>query len=261
MTFDMSPNSQALVKYSDLLGRLVINRLTAEEVGHVDQVWLDGKTQQALGFTYRAGLLNLKRPLVSWTQLESIGPDSLVVSLPEGAVQDQPPQSGITLIGFELWSEDGLKAGVIGDYHLDPETGAIADYLLIRDEWQGMTSGIYRILPQDVVSIGQHRVIVTRQAVDQAEQVVGAIAQRVSEFFKRDYQRTLDHLSSAFGDPKAIAQRLQTKAQGLAGSFQSKGGESAAEALPPSPSAPESESNGEPVHPPPSPQEPDPPAS
>lgn len=217
-----STMSDRAVKQSDLLGRLVMNRLTAEEVGYVDQIWLDGKRQQVVGMTYRSGLVNLKRPMFLWTQLESIGPDSIVISLPEGAVLDRPPEEATTLIGHEVWTEDGTKAGVIGDYHLDPQTGATVDYLLIRDEWQGMTSGIYRLLPSDVVSMGQHRMLVTREGVDSAEQVVGDLAQRVSEFFKRDYQRTLQHLSAAVGETQSLAQQMKDKAFSMAEQAQKK---------------------------------------
>lgn len=202
------------IKQSELLGKLVINRLTAEEVGRVDQIWVDCKRQQVMGMTYRPGLISLKRPLFSWTQLETVGVDSIVITLPIGAVQEKPPDGAVTLIGHELWTDDGSKAGVIGDYYLDPETGSVVDYLVIRDEWQGMTSGIYRLGPADVLTIGQHRMLASRAAIDAAEQVVGAIAQRVSEFFKRDYQRTLQHLSAAVGETQSIAQQLQARAQG-----------------------------------------------
>ena len=222
MPLDRSTPISEPIKQSELLGKLVINRLTAEEVGRVDQIWVEGKSQQVLGITYRAGLITLKRPMFFWTQVETIGTDSIVITLPTGAVQEKPPESAVTIVGHELWTEDGSKVGVIGDYHLDPETGQITDYLVIRDEWQGMTSGIYRLRPGDVLTVGQHRILATRAAMDHAEQVVGAIAQRVGEFFKRDYQRTLQHFSAAVEETQSIAQHLQLKAQTLADQTQQK---------------------------------------
>jgi uncharacterized protein YrrD len=207
-----------LLRHSDLIGKLVLDRVSTEEVGHVDQLWLDPKAHQMIGFTCRSGLLGFEKQSFSWTQIESIGADGILVSVLQGAESDRPANTE-QIVGHELWTDDGNQAGTITDYRFHAETGDILDYLFISNGWRGLTEGMYRLLPNSIVSTGSRRMIASNQAIQNAQHYAGGISWTVAqakEFLKSDYARTQQDLNAAVEGTKAIAQQLQATTRQVA---------------------------------------------
>jgi len=55
-----------LIKQSQLIGKLVLDRQTMEEIGKVDRVWLNPHTHRIIGFTSKSGLLGMKKRSFAW---------------------------------------------------------------------------------------------------------------------------------------------------------------------------------------------------
>ena len=55
-----------IVRQSELLNRLVLERSTAEEVGRVEQVWLNPQSHKVEGFTCKSGFLGSKKQVLTW---------------------------------------------------------------------------------------------------------------------------------------------------------------------------------------------------
>jgi uncharacterized protein YrrD len=213
----MAEPDASLIQHSDLMNRLVLDRSTAEDLGRVDQVWLSGKTHQVTGLSCKSGLLGRKRAAFAWGQVETIGEESVLVTYVPGT-EVQRPEDVELLIGHELWTDGGNRAGTVVDYRFDARTGAVVDYLFVSNGWRGRLDGVYRFAPQAVISVGRKRLIVQAAAVEEPEQVSAGLADRVTqvtEFLKDDYARTKEDMKAALEGTQAIAAQVQGQGQKL----------------------------------------------
>ncbi|TVQ19998.1 MAG: photosystem reaction center subunit H [Leptolyngbya sp. DLM2.Bin15] len=218
---DMEPS---VIQHSDLLGRLVIDRNTTDDLGRVDQVWLAHKTHQIVGLSCKSGLLGRKHTEFSWGQIETIGDESVLVSYVAGTETQRPPDTEL-IIGHEVWTDGGNRAGTVVDYRFNVATGAVVDYLFVSNGWRGRMDGVYRLSPTAVISVGSKRMIVNKTAVEEPEQVSAGLADRVTkmtEFLKDDLSRTKDDMKAALEGTQAIASQVQSQGQKLADQAQEK---------------------------------------
>lgn len=209
-------SDQTIIAWSELVGRLVLNRDTTEELGHLDRLWIDPKTYQLLGVTCKSGFLGRHQHALTWSQVEVIGPDSVLVRLPGGVEPAKPEMVIDDVVGHEIWTDAGQRVGTVRDYRFDQETGDVVDFLFVSDGWQGLVDGVYRLRTQDVVSLGTKRLIATDAALQVAERVTAGFHQalaRAAEFLKEDYRQTQDDISTWFAGGRAIARQLQVRSQ------------------------------------------------
>lgn len=196
---------QELIKQSEVVNRLVLDRSTAEEVGRVDNLWLTPQFHQIVGLTCKSGFLGNKKRSFSWAQIEAIGSDSVLVDNSPEEVELEKLESVVSLIGHEVWTDAGDKAGKIVDYLFVPETGAIVNYLFVSSGWRGILDGIY-VLPQTAIaSTGSKRVIVADAIAQVPQQYAEGLNQKASqatEFLKGDLKKT-------HGDWEAIRRSAQ----------------------------------------------------
>lgn len=220
----MADIEPSVIQHSDLLGRLVIDRNTTDDLGRVDQVWLAHKTHQIVGLSCKSGLLGRKHTEFAWGQIETIGQESVLVSYVAGTETQRPPDTEL-IIGHEVWTDGGNRAGTVVDYQFDVATGAVVDYLFVSNGWQGRLDGVYRLSPTAVISVGSKRMIVNKTAVEEPEQVSAGLADRVTkmkEFLKDDLSRTKDDMKAALEGTQAIASQVQSQGQKLADQAQEK---------------------------------------
>lgn len=206
-----------ILQHSTLMNRLVLERNTADDLGRVDQLWLDCKAHQILGLSCKSGFLGRKRRGFTWAQIEAIGDESVLVSLADDGNATKPEEAEIPL-NHEVWSDDGNRAGRVVDYRFNRETGDVVDYLFSSNGWAGATNGIYRLDPTAVISVGSKRMIVRKAAIAEPEQVEAGLADRVSkvaEFLKDDYDRTRQDMQGAIEGTQAIASQLQSVGQSV----------------------------------------------
>lgn len=214
----------SVIQHSDLLGRLVIDRNTTDDLGRVDQVWLAHKTHQIVGLSCKSGLLGRKHTEFTWGQIETIGDESVLVSYVEGTETQRPPDTEL-IIGHEVWTDGGNRAGTVVDYRFNAATGMVVDYLFVSNGWQGRLDGVYSLSPTAVMSVGSKRMIVNKTAVEDPKQVSDSLADRVTkvtEFLKDDLSRTKDDMKAALEGTQAIASQVQSQGQQLADQAQEK---------------------------------------
>jgi sporulation protein YlmC with PRC-barrel domain len=147
--------------------------------------------------------------------VEAIGKDSLLVSLVLDT-SEETPQGSELVIGHELWTDDGNKAGTITDYCFDLETGAIVAYLFHSNGWQGISNGVYVLRPEAVLSTGTKRLIAKADQVKAAEQfsagLKGKLAQ-VTEFLKKDFAQTRQDMAALKESGQSTAAQVKEQAQ------------------------------------------------
>jgi len=224
------------LKQSQLIGRLVLDRSTTEEVGKVEQLWLDPKTHQVLGLVCKSGgLLGGKKQIFKWTQVTAIG-DSIMLDMSSGQVEEMKPDQLDRIVGHELWTDRGNKAGKLVDYLFDPKTGKVIDYIFTSSGLTGIVDGTYLLSPQIIDKVGSKRVIVSETAVGDSQQYEEGVGKKISkagEFLQEDAKKThqdllavQDGLQGALGQLKSkagtMAEQAKETAKETAGQLKSK---------------------------------------
>ncbi|MEM0979047.1 MAG: hypothetical protein AAGH78_02120 [Cyanobacteria bacterium P01_H01_bin.58] len=215
-------NAQS-ISQQELYHRLVIDIETAEELGRFSHFKIDVKNHQVEGFVCRSGVLGQDRQPVLWVQIDSIGKDSILVRFSDGLITERFDEA-LTLDKQEIWSDAGEKVGLLVDYSLDLETGAITQYLFTAPSWQGLTEGIYAFAPAAVVSAGKKRMMVRQAALEAAKQVTPGIPDRLTETWQQDVNQTQQDLQKVVGNTQAVASQVQEQTQKIAEQAKSRFG-------------------------------------
>ncbi len=200
---------QQTIRGNALINRLVIDRQTAEEVGRVEQLWLDPQAHRLLGFTCKSGLFSNKKRAFTWANIYSIGTDSIVVNNPHETEDPEKPAQVASIIGREVFTETGNKAGKLVDFVLLPHTGTVVNYLYSSNGWRGVLDGIYMFSPADITSIGSKRVMVA----DVAVQVPQKYAEGLTQILREDYDKTRRDLETFKRNAQTFAEQAKEKAQ------------------------------------------------
>lgn len=207
----MSETPLTCIDRCQLIDKLVLDRTTTETVGKVDRLWLDINTHQVAGMTCKSGLLGRQKHAFAWGQIHAIGEDSLIVNASEGAPLEKL-ESWESLVGHQLWTDGGNRAGTIVDYRFEIATGNVLEYLFIPEGGGRRTEGTYRLPVSAVVSVGSKRVIARESAVldaPQDEPGVTNLFDRAAEFLKEDYVKTRQHLAQFQKGSQELTDRLQ----------------------------------------------------
>jgi len=215
----------SIAKHSDLIGQRVINRGTAEEVGRVEHLWLNPETHRILGIACKAGMLGRNKQAFIWQQVAAIGGESVLISS-TGAIDLEKPENALeSVIGHEVWTDSGNRAGVVKDLLINLATGEVMDYLFASSGWRGVTDGIYSLSATAVQSIGKKRLIASSVSVENAPQFAGGLSQKLTqaqEFIRDDYERTKADVASLVQGSRSLTEQAREKVSDAAGALQDK---------------------------------------
>lgn len=211
---------ESVIKQSQLINLLVLDRRTAEELGRVDHLWLNLQTHQVLGLTCKSGFLGSSKQRVLWQQIESFGEHSILVNINrEEFANPEKPDEAYSLIGHEVWTDTGSKVGKLVDYLIVPETGAVINYLFTSSGWKGILNGLYILPIPKIQSIGSKRLIVKEATFQEPQFYSEGLNQKVGQFkelLKTDLEETKRHLDSLAKGTQNIAEQAKDKAKELA---------------------------------------------
>lgn len=209
--------SLEVVRQTEVLNRLVLDRRTTEEVGRVEQLWLNPQSHQVIGLTCKSGFLGNKKSAFNWMQIETIGADSILVNYDPEEMEPEKPEL-VSLIGHEVWTDAGNKAGKIVDYLFIPQTGAVVEYLFMSSGWRGVLDGIYLLGAATITTVGSKRVIVPDEVVQEPVQYTEGLNQRfnqAAEFLKDDVKRTQIDWQAVKRSAQNITEQVKEKTQSL----------------------------------------------
>lgn len=213
----MTTDAGAPIAQSHLLNRLVLDFDTTEEVGNVDSFLINPKTHHVVAVVCKSGLLGRDRTTFAWSQIATIGKDSLLIRLQ--ATPSDDPEIAQPMIGHEVWADSGSRVGRLADYMIHPQTGAITQYCFTAEGWQGIADGIYGVPPTAVLNAGKKRIMVASEAMNTAELISEGLAQKATqatEFLKSDYFQTRQDWESAVQSTQTIADQVQSKTKKIA---------------------------------------------
>ncbi|MEM7065373.1 MAG: hypothetical protein AAF572_19695 [Cyanobacteria bacterium P01_B01_bin.77] len=184
---------ESVLRQSALAGHLMLDYDTTDELGRVDGLLVDVSQAQVVGVLGR-GLLWQRQQLYSWGQVNSIGADSMVLRRHSGT---PPTTAAQPMIGLEVWTDTGNCVGQIVDYRFERQ-GPVIQYLFAQTHQSGLSG----LPPDAIISAGRKRIMVSAQAIDQAEY----FADEVIPVHSQDWQVT--------ATAQSIADQVQQRAQG-----------------------------------------------
>lgn len=160
----MSSQQPRPFRHSMFNHRGVLRRETLEDMGRVDVVWMYPEAHRVLGVVTKRGFLGSKRWAFTLNQIHSITEAGVLVTADPTETDVQKVKQLQTLLGLEVWTDEGLKLGKIQDYAFHPKTGAIAYYLFASDAWLSVVSGVYRLSPKKIIRRDDQRVVITAES-------------------------------------------------------------------------------------------------
>ncbi len=208
-----------VVKQSDFLNQLVFDRNTMEELGHVDVLWMHPPVHRVLGFICKSGFLGNKKTAFNLAQIKTFGASTILVNAKPVETDAEKVRNLESLIGCEVWSDNGNKIGKITDCLFNLKTGAITQYLFAASGWSGITSGVYLLPPSQILSFGHKRVLVSEVAAQTLAVYREGIKQKLTKagnFLKEDYTQASQELRLLAKQAQAVTEQAKERAQSLA---------------------------------------------
>ncbi|NJK30422.1 MAG: photosystem reaction center subunit H [Acaryochloris sp. SU_5_25] len=192
-------DSASLLRHSQLLNRLVLDRQTTEALGRIETVWMHPPAHRVMGFICKPGFMSKQRYAFNLKQLYRLGTESILVSSRAAETTLKEVRLLETLMGHEVWTDAGENLGRIVDCLFDRKTGSITHYLLKSGGWRGFTSGIYQLSPLAIMSFGSRRILVTASASENLPLFQEGLEERIaqtSDRIKSGYTQELESLTS-----------------------------------------------------------------
>ncbi len=208
-----------VVKQSEFLNQLVFDRNTMEELGHVDVLWMHPPVHRVLGFICKSGFLGNKKTAFNLAQIKTFGASSILVNAKPVETDSEKVRNLESLIGCEVWSDNGNKIGKITDCLFNLKTGAITQYLFASSGWGGITSGVYLLPPSQILSFGRKRVLISEVAAQTLAVYREGIKQKLNKagsLLKEDYTQASQELRLLAKQAQAATEQARERAQSLA---------------------------------------------
>lgn len=178
-----------LVRQSDLINQMVLDRNTMTELGRVEVLWMYPQAHRVLGFICKSGLLGMKKSAFKLIQLHALGSNGILTHSQPEATDAERVGLLESLLQHEVWTDQGNRVGKITDYVFDLKTGNITHYLLVSSGWGSITGEIYQLTPAQILSFGQKRVLVQEAIVPNLTLYREGLRQKlteVSEFLQEE---------------------------------------------------------------------------
>jgi uncharacterized protein YrrD len=155
-----------IIRQSNLLNQLVIDRSTMEELGHLEVLWMHPELHRVLGFICKSGWLGTQKMAFKLSQIVAIGSNGILTHSQPEATDAEKVKLLESLLNHEAWSDTGDKIGKINDCLFDLQTGKITQYLFVSNGWSGITGELYELPPSQILSFGKKRVLVSADGMD-----------------------------------------------------------------------------------------------
>ncbi|NET37343.1 MAG: hypothetical protein F6K19_35850 [Cyanothece sp. SIO1E1] len=208
-----------LIKQSELLNQLVLDRSTMEELGRVEVLWMSPQVHRVLGFIGKSGFLGAKKAAFKLIQIDALGAGSILTHGQPEATDAEKVQQLESPIDCEVWNDAGEKIGSITDYIFNLKTGDITQYLLITNRWSRVTGDIYQLPPSQIISVGRKRILVPDAAVQTLTVYQAGMKQKItqaSSAVKAEYDHVTEEVRSLSQKAQSATHETQERLQNLA---------------------------------------------
>ncbi len=218
MSTQAASSQPEVLRHSELLSQLVLDRATMEEVGRIETLWMYIPAHRVLGFICKSGFLGRQKFAFNLSQLQAIGDKSILVEDAPQATDGEKVRQLESLINAEVWTDAGNKIGKITDYRFRLKDGDITDYLFTANGLSAITDGVYRLRPSQILSLGR-RVVVATSTVERLELDRDGIKRKlgkVGELLREEYSQVAEEAKSLTQQARSVTQRAKDRVRDLA---------------------------------------------
>lgn len=213
------PQQPEVIKQSDLLNQVVLDRASMREMGQIEVLWTYPKAHRVFGFICKSGWLGSKKTAFNLDQLDAIGSDGILVnSLPVETDAEKVRQLEC-LVGYEVWTDAGDRVGKIVDYIFDLLTGEIQHYLYVSNGWGGIVGSVYLLPPNYILRLGNQRVVVPEGSVESFGVYRAGIQDqfsKVKDLLKEEKSQVTEEMRSLVQKARSLAEQAKEKAKNVA---------------------------------------------
>ncbi len=212
--------AEEFVRQSQLLDQLVLDRASMDECGRIEVMWCYPKVHRVLGFICKSGRFDRTKLAFNLDQIDKVGENGVLVNSDPVETDRDRVQQLETLIGCEVWSDEGTKVGRISDYVFQLASGNIRYYLLSSNGLQGLTGKLYALYPNQILGYGRGRVMVSAGIVPGLELIQVGLDQKLEARFtgleerlESKLKRTADRINERLNDEQSnhnLQQNLQS---------------------------------------------------
>ncbi len=182
-----------VIRHSELLHCLVIDRTTTDDRGRIELLWMYPQAHRVLGFICKSGLVNAKRLAFTLPHIKAIQDKNLWVDGEPTETEANQVNQLETLIYHEVWSESGAFLGKVKDCLFELKTGKVTQYLVALRGWRSLLNELYSLTPKDVLSFGKKRILVSDRAAEAMKNQRDRLQQALTGLH-RDYQSLKEEL-------------------------------------------------------------------
>ena len=211
--------AEEFVRQSQLIDQLVLDRATMDECGRIEVMWCYPKVHRVLGFICKSGRFDRTKLAFNLDQIDKVGENGVLVNSDPVETDRDRVQQLETLMGCEVWSDEGTKIGRISDYVFQLASGNIRYYLISSNGLQGLTGKLYALYPNQILGYGRGRVMVSAGIVPGLELIQVGLDQKLEARFtgleerlESKLKRTADRINERLNDEQ-LNQNLQQNLQ------------------------------------------------
>lgn len=161
-----------MLKGQSVIGKDVLSRADGVKVADVKDLVISKDHTRVVALLTQEGGLFSKARMVPISKVVSIGKDAVVIteSSADMDAEDDPVVkeslgSKDRLIGKAVYTDGGDEQAVVNDIHFDEKSGSIVGLELAGGVLENSSDGTAYLPIEEVISIGQHAVMIRAQAV------------------------------------------------------------------------------------------------
>ena len=200
----------SVIRHSELLHSLVFDRLTTDDRGRVERLWMYPQAHRVLGFICKQGLMSQKRWAFTLPQIKAINDKNIWVQGDATETDVNQVSQLETLMHHEVWSESGAPLGRVKDCLFELKTGKITQYLVALKGWRSLLNELYPLSPKEVLSFGRKRILVSDRAMAELQNQRDRLQQALKGL-KRDYETLREEFSHFSQQAQTVTQATVEK--------------------------------------------------
>lgn len=208
-----------VIRQSDLLNELVLDRNTMEEIGRVEVLWMYPQAHRVLGFICKSGLLGNQKFAFQLSQIDALGDSGVITHAQPEKTEAEKVRQLESLINLEIWSDEGNRIGKITDCLFHLHTGEITHYLFVSSGWSSLVGEVYQLPPSQIQSFGTRRVLVSEAAVYNFDIYQAGISQKLTQAGEAFKEEAVQEWSTIAKRAEATTEQAKTRAQQFSRQF------------------------------------------
>lgn len=143
----------------ELLGRTVIDLSSGKVLGLINDALVSPDGTRLLGLVLDSGGWFHQRRIVPWEQVQTVGPDAVLVKSAAFGELGQGLPTYTRLTGMRVVSPEGVDLGVLDDLHFHVSSGQVTGYQLSGGLIEDALYGKAVVGSDRPLKVGQHAIL------------------------------------------------------------------------------------------------------